>query len=295
MKEASPVNTPANKVKSTHIFSEEIIFEHILERFRHSTDMEAYDSKNDPQHNLDAFENCMVLERVSRSPLALTTTQKTEKDLLEYVEQGLKNEKFPEYVTKSKQKDEGERRTKQRHAKLNESSSRVEEEWRNHTRHQEIAMISGNFLEENPYPFFFLRNPFFSLNLTDHNPPPPSRPCPFDIILPHLIPSPQKSQHSRRRRSVVAKSSVAVFKLKECRDPASPHLIPSPSPSPLQQRRLSVVASEVSAVNAVVAQSSVAVFKLGEVSALSSQPSSSLRFCFPFPSSSLHLSRPWSS
>ncbi|MED6109922.1 hypothetical protein PIB30_038003 [Stylosanthes scabra] len=96
---------------------------------------------------------------------------------------------------------------------------------------------------KNPYPFFFLRNPFFSLNLTDHNPPPPSRPSPFDIILPHLIPSPQKSQHSRRRRSVVAKSSVAVFKLKE----VSAIVVSVPRPSQSTSHPVAVAVSVAAA------------------------------------------------
>ncbi|MED6194858.1 hypothetical protein PIB30_032408 [Stylosanthes scabra] len=72
------------------------------------------------------------------------------RDLLDFVEQGLKNGKFREYTSRYRNRDD-ERRVRQRPNNPESKTERRKDEPRERGTHREIAMISGGIpQEENP-------------------------------------------------------------------------------------------------------------------------------------------------
>ncbi|MED6165841.1 hypothetical protein PIB30_103509 [Stylosanthes scabra] len=69
------------------------------------------------------------------------------RDLLDFVEQGLKNGKFREYTSRNKNKDD-ERRVRQRPNSPDPKTERRKDEPKERSTHHEIAMISRGIPEE---------------------------------------------------------------------------------------------------------------------------------------------------
>ncbi|MED6140731.1 hypothetical protein PIB30_096283 [Stylosanthes scabra] len=69
------------------------------------------------------------------------------RDLLEFVEQGLKKGKFREYTNRYKQRDD-DRRVRKRVNSPESKADRKKDEPKDRGTHREIAMISGGILEE---------------------------------------------------------------------------------------------------------------------------------------------------
>ncbi|MED6222558.1 hypothetical protein PIB30_065559 [Stylosanthes scabra] len=69
------------------------------------------------------------------------------RDLLDFVEQGLKNGKFHEYTSRYKQRDD-DRRVRQRMNSPENNADKKKDEPKDHGTHCEIAMISGGIPEE---------------------------------------------------------------------------------------------------------------------------------------------------
>ncbi|MED6177885.1 hypothetical protein PIB30_102335, partial [Stylosanthes scabra] len=69
------------------------------------------------------------------------------RDLLDFVEQGLKNGKFPEYTSRYGNRDD-ERRVRQRTNSPEPKTEKRKDEPREHGTHHEIAIISGGFPKE---------------------------------------------------------------------------------------------------------------------------------------------------